>query len=71
LEHDTLIQVLILAALVVQGVIIWANQRMNRQQAQQLHVLVNSRMDELLELTRTSSHAEGVLAEKTEAEDRS
>jgi len=37
---------------------------LNGQQAAATHLLVNSRMTELLELTRSSSKAEGVKEEK-------
>ncbi len=36
----------------------------NGAAVEKVHIAINSRMDEMLKLTRTSSHAEGVLEEK-------
>lgn len=39
---------------------------LNRKDIREVHVLINSRLTQLLELTKKSSHAEGVLEGKDE-----
>jgi hypothetical protein len=39
---------------------------LNNRKVQQVHLLVNSRLTELLELTKKSSYAEGIAQQKKE-----
>ena len=41
----------------------------NKKQIQEVKVSIDGRMEELLALTRKSSHAEGVLDQKTETQE--
>lgn len=45
------------------GLAFWAS-RKNKTAIQEIHVSINSRMDDLLKLTATASRAEGVKEEK-------
>lgn len=52
-----------IVTLLTAGLAFWAS-RKNKSAIHEIHVSINSRMDELLKLTATSSHAEGVKEEK-------
>lgn len=49
--------------LVTAGLAFWASRR-NKAAIHEIHVSINSRMDDLLRLTATASRAEGVKEEK-------
>jgi len=56
----TLILITQVITLLTAGLSFWAS-RKNKAAIQEVHVSINSRMDELLKLTATASHAEGVV----------
>ncbi len=54
------------------GFMAWLKGRKVASAVQEIHVTMNSRLDELLKVTKESAHAQGVLDQKTKAieEDR-
>lgn len=73
MSDSVLIALIVAASAIVTGLIGYAGLRQgqaNGKQTRETHFLINSRMDELLRMTRESARAEGVAAGEQSQRDR-